>query len=282
MSVLSAIHTGNMTGVHNSGIQNPLCNVLTDISGLVNAMLLNHNMPKQEINHFNGDPAEYYMFIYNFEVNIESKVIDPKARFTYLLKFCKGKARKPIENCVLLGANGYVKACEILQMQFGHPHVVAHGMLEKLCSRGQVKANDPDALWDVGREIQQCEITLNKISAHASIDQLLKIQRILPSRLQGDWAKRAKVLMQNGREPTIEDMSKFIQDAVLIGSTVYGRCVGQGPINDSKSKVKYKSGGEKSASFVVQTGSSNNKYQTLSKLSVGTKVPCVCCSGRQA
>ena len=99
---------GNTTGVQCGSVNNPVCNVTNDLPSLVNAMLLNLNIPKQEISPFDGDPAEYYMFIHNFEVNIESKVVDSNSRLTYLLQYCKGKAKRSIENCVLFGSDGYV------------------------------------------------------------------------------------------------------------------------------------------------------------------------------
>ena len=271
---------GNTTGVQCGSVNNPVCNVTNDLPSLVNAMLLNLNIPKQEISSFDGDPAEYYMFIHNFEVNIESKVVDSNSRLTYLLQYCQGKAKRSIENCVLFGSDGYVKAREILQMQYGHPHVVAHSMLDKLCSRNQIKPNDVDALWDLAREVQSCQITLSKIGGHTSTDQLLKIQRILPFRLQGEWAKRASAVIQIGREPTLDDMSRFIQNSALTSSTVFGRCVGQYPNSElMKPKVKVKGGsGPRAGSFAVTAG--NVKQQPVSKpVHVFNAKVCVCCSG---
>ena len=272
------------------GVQYDSMNDSHDMYGLVNAMLLNLNMPKQEIGQFEGDPADYHIFMHNFEVNIESKVSDPNTRLTYLLQYCSGKAKHSIENCVLLGSDGYHKAREILQTQYGHPHIVAHSMLEKLCSRSQIKSNDSDALWSLAQEIQRCQITLSKIGSHTSTDQLLKIQRILPLRLQGEWAKRAKAVMQIGREPNFDDMYMFVQNAALIGSTVFGRSVGQFPSND-KTKLKGKNTFTKVSSYATQN-ESNGHGQVVSKVKYngrpsvnrtpyqqGQTRPCVCCSG---
>ena len=209
----------------------------SQLPSVLNAMLLNLNMPKQEINMFDGNPADYWTFMHNFVVNVESKLTDNNTKLTYLLQFCKGRAKQSIENCVLLGEYGYDEARRILKTQYGHPHIVAHTLLNKVCSRRQIRNNDPEALWDLARDMQKCLITLGHIGAHTSTDQLLQIQRILPVRLQGDWAKRARSVMQIGREPTFEDMAKFIQDAALTGSTMFGRNIGQTPSSD-KSNVK--------------------------------------------
>ena len=81
-----------------------------DGASLISAMLMNLNMPKQEIKVFDGDPADYWPFIQNFDVNVGSKITDDNSKLTYLLQFCKGKAKQSIDNCVLLGPAGYYKA----------------------------------------------------------------------------------------------------------------------------------------------------------------------------
>ena len=225
-----------------------------DVASLVSAMLMNLNMPKQEIKVFDGDPADYWTFIQNFDVNVGSKITDDNSKLTYLLQFCKGKAKQSIDNCVLLGPAGYYKAREILDMQYGNAHVVAHTMLQRVCNRSQIRTNDADALWDLARDLQHSLITLSKIGAHVSTDQLLKIQHVLPLRLQGEWAKKARDVIQRGREPTIGDMAAFVREAALVSSTVYGRSVGQLPSCDVK-KFKPKSD-RKSSSFAAQASTS--------------------------
>ena len=252
MSGTSHVNNGMFTGSQVQG--------QTDMSQLVNAMLMNLNMPKQDIKCFSGDPAEYFTFMHNFDVNVANKMIDNNAKLTYLLQFCTGKASQSIENCMLLGPDGYEKAREILHMQYGNPHVVAHTMIHKVCSRNQIKENDSGGLWDLARELQRCLITLQKIGSHTSTDQLLKIQHVLPVRLQGEWAKKARSVMILGREPSLDDMVNFVYESAMVSSTVFGRSVGFNSASDMKKPKKKGTG--RVASFATEVSTKSSAVKT--------------------
>jgi hypothetical protein len=41
-------------------------------------------MPKMELQTFDGDPVNYWTFIHNFETNIEKRVPDAESKLTYI------------------------------------------------------------------------------------------------------------------------------------------------------------------------------------------------------
>ena len=50
------------------------------------------NLPEPDLSTFGGNPIEYRSFINSFEVNIADKVIDGRARKTYVVQYFSGKA----------------------------------------------------------------------------------------------------------------------------------------------------------------------------------------------
>ena len=62
------------------------------------------NIPRAELDVFNGDPSEYHTFMFVFDENIDSKIDDPQIKLTRLIQYTKGAAKTAIKNCILIGA----------------------------------------------------------------------------------------------------------------------------------------------------------------------------------
>ena len=83
-------------------------------------------LPKLELAGFSGDVTEYWCFIRQFELYLESKTRDPVESLSYLYNYCCGRARKAISQCLTLEPNrGYATARAILRRLYGQPHKVA-------------------------------------------------------------------------------------------------------------------------------------------------------------
>ncbi|PIK41945.1 hypothetical protein BSL78_21208 [Apostichopus japonicus] len=114
---------------------------------LLHAVSTLTSMPKPELLTFSGDPITYCGFMNNFEVNIGSTGLDSRTKLTYLIQLCEGKAKESIEDCVLLDpAEGYQRARNLLQEQFGQPHVICHCLLNKVLNGPQIRPNDGESL----------------------------------------------------------------------------------------------------------------------------------------
>ena len=59
-------------------------------------------LPKSELVTFDGNPLRYYIFMKSFETNVEKDTDDYSRWLQLLIQFCVGKAKKVIENCILL------------------------------------------------------------------------------------------------------------------------------------------------------------------------------------
>ena len=51
---------------------------------------------------FNGDPLEFWMFMFNFNNSIGSTAIDDSAKLQRLFQYCKGEALKVIKCCDIM------------------------------------------------------------------------------------------------------------------------------------------------------------------------------------
>ncbi|XP_033102416.1 uncharacterized protein LOC117105400 [Anneissia japonica] len=124
-------------------------------------------MPKPEIISFDGNPFEYWNFTNAFDVNIARRATDDRARLTYLIQFCTGKAKSSIENCA---SQGYAQAKLILKEQFGQPHLIARAHLKKVLNRPQIRPNDGPGMWDLGRDMRRCQTVLEQMSYSADMN----------------------------------------------------------------------------------------------------------------
>ena len=162
------------------------------------ALLMAVNMPKPELGTFVGNSLEYWGFINKFEAIIANthRPLDNRTTLMYLIQSCTGKAKTSIENCIFLGdAEGYCKAKQILQDQFGQSFQVTTVHMTKVLNRQPIKPNDGAALWDLTRDMRKCEMVLSQMGFQADMNSsanLLQIQKLLPVHLQAEWAKRAQ------------------------------------------------------------------------------------------
>ncbi|XP_071963462.1 uncharacterized protein [Antedon mediterranea] len=184
-------------------------------------------LPKAEYLKFSGDPIEYFSFITNFEVNIESKLSCNATRLQHLKTMCKGKARSYIECCDLLGDGGYDEAKCILKSQFGQPHMILGALMHELTNRNPVRANDADSLWDLIASMKKCFVTLTKLGYTNDLNSttnILKVQDLLPNHLQTTWIKKAHdILTSENREPGFKDLLSLLVKNAEISSTMFGK-----------------------------------------------------------
>ena len=118
------------------------------------------NMPNAELLMFDGNPLNYWRFINNFETNIASETINRRKRLAYISHpDCKGEARNVIENCSILDSeDGYIRARDILERQFGRPHVIAQLHIKLVINGLQIRPMDGLALQSI-----TCEKALDKM-----------------------------------------------------------------------------------------------------------------------
>lgn len=63
------------------------------------------NMPRVELQIFNGDPLHYHQFIKAFEQNVDCICSDSDLKLSRLMQYTSGPAREAIRGCQLVGGD---------------------------------------------------------------------------------------------------------------------------------------------------------------------------------
>ena len=181
-------------------------------------------LPKIELPYFDGDSSTYHYFIREFETQVESRVKQNGQRLSYLLHYCKGRAKRAISGCVMLPeSEGYSNARAILSDMFGQAHVVARSLLDKIVN-GKPIRNCSDDLWELSIEMQNCYTTLNQMSYISDLNShttLEKVVRRLPHELQQRWVEKASELYEKGIEPSFKDLIEYVRKRARVAGCRY-------------------------------------------------------------
>ncbi|MCP4798391.1 MAG: hypothetical protein GY893_00405, partial [bacterium] len=168
-----------------------------------------------ELMVFDGNPIQYSLFIRSFENNVEIATSDYSKRLQLLIQFCSGKARKAIENCILLEPKeGYLKAKKLLSDRFGGAYKVSNKWLAKVSEGSQIRPGDGEALQELADDLESCEITLKatgRMSQLNNEDRLVKIVQRCPAYVKSRWQARVQEIRMRERDPNIEDLRKLIR-----------------------------------------------------------------------
>ncbi|XP_033121172.1 uncharacterized protein LOC117120268 [Anneissia japonica] len=163
----------------------------------------------------------------NFDVNVAKKLSNNAARLSYLVQLTKGKAKRSIECCVLLGDDGYAVARDILEKQFGHSHIILHAMMNEMLNC-RVTTSDPESMWRLISMMKKCEITMTQMKYETNLnnpENLLKIQHLLPQHNQRRWANKAQEIINGKREPSFRELIKFLENEAAASNNLFGRAI---------------------------------------------------------
>jgi hypothetical protein len=175
-------------------------------------------LPKREIQHFDGDPKHYWSFMRAFQNTIESRTNDDEARLSYLIQYCDGPTKAHIQHCTVLDpSEGYLLAKEILRKRFGQNYMVARAFIDDLLCGPFIVEGDSKSLMELAQKLMVCDVTLKQLSYASDLNSRTTIQALvakLPSRLRFKWAKVVANIRKLNREPEITDLASFIEERV--------------------------------------------------------------------
>ncbi|CAH8579908.1 unnamed protein product [Schistosoma intercalatum] len=191
-------------------------------------MVSNIVLPKIDMMYFDGQPSQYYRFISQFDSLIESKLSDKGQLLSYLLYYCKGKARTAIESCVSLPSDlGYDRAKRSLYDLFGKEHLVARELIIELLNHKSV-GGSADVLTDFAIKLRNVCIMLKQMGYMSGVNSTANLEVIVscqPLELQIKWVEVADKIMMHGKEPSFEEFVVFVEERARIARTRYGRLV---------------------------------------------------------
>lgn len=171
------------------------------------------NMPKVDIEKFDGNPLTYHSFIALFDEAVDSVPTSNRAKLTRLIECTKGDAKNAIRSCILQKSDGaYQDAKDILACRFGSDHLVTERMVQNLRSGGRVTS--PEALRQLADELRTCEKTLSQMGTLAEVESQKCITDIvlrLELKLQDRWVTRATKMKRTTKMyPKFKEFVEFV------------------------------------------------------------------------
>lgn len=184
------------------------------------------NLPKIELEVFDGDPLKFHSFLAIFDENVHNVVTDGRMRLTRLLQYTTGRAKEAIRSCALQGgAAGYDRARKILLNRFGDDHIIAEHIIKRLKNGKPVKS--PTEVRQLADELVDGQATLENMGKLRQIDThscILDIADRLQPYMRNRWKKHALDFKRDTREyPSFEDFVSFVStQADEVTDPVYG------------------------------------------------------------
>ena len=240
-------------------------------------------LPKSELTAFDGNSLRYFTFLKGFENNVEKDTLDASRRLQLLIQFCTGKAKRLIENCILLEPEeGYRTAKRLLAERFGDKYKVTKAWICKISDGPAVKPGDREALLDLADDLQSCDITLQatgRLMQINSEDKLVKVIGRCPGFVRSRWQSKVQEIREEGRDPNIADIRRLVRKvAVEKNDPVFGEIMDSDSKNKRSDKKYNKRAGE-SLERSINQRSMNFNVQTVEKKStnVESKLKCFFC-----
>ena len=157
--------------------------------------------PSAEIDTFGGNPLEFEYFKSTFKEGVERLVSDQRGRLTRLIKYTSGEAKELIKHCVHADSSVcYDKAMEMLEAEYGSPHVIVSAYLQELQDWPIVKSTDSAAFRKLYRFLLRCQTYKNE-NRLQELDSSTTIRHIvhkLDTSLQDKWSVLAEKNSPNG------------------------------------------------------------------------------------
>ncbi|KAK3734270.1 hypothetical protein QZH41_008857, partial [Actinostola sp. cb2023] len=184
------------------------------------------------------------LFMKNFEINVESKEDHDSDRLSYLIQFCKGKAKEAIEHCIIMPPEeGYKRAKDILRNNFGRTHIVSKAFLDKVVKGPPIRIAESEKLAQLSRDMESCMLGSSQLDMESnlnSLDTLGKVVGRLPISMKAKWAEKANQLYDKGVTPKFSHLANFVEERSAVANTYFGQLISEGK-NEFQRDMKQKS-----------------------------------------
>lgn len=206
-----------------------------DMSSLMSLM----NLPKVELEAYDGDPTKYHTFIAVFNEAIGDVLKDDKLKLTRLLQYTTGLAKEAIRSCVLAGSSGYQEALNILKRRFGSDHLICERIVSSLRQGKSIRT--AAELQHLADELLSAYMTLGEMSGLQEVNNqsvIVEIVERLQSHLKFKWRKEAmEFKRKHDQYPQFKHFVEFMRrQAEEMNDPVYGQ-LGSRENSDKSSKT---------------------------------------------
>ena len=184
---------------------------------------LRSNMPKIQIEPFDGDHTKYNTFIKRFQMCVGTRTEDDEEKLIYLEQLCKGQAKDIVRSCLDMNTGGYERARKLLQRRYGRQVDVIAGYVEKILSWPNMRPQDNEKLEQFSVLLITANNALKGVkTAHKELEHTKTIREMvekLPYSWQERWRRVVdRAMREDETEQTInfERLVNFVEDEVRI------------------------------------------------------------------
>ena len=184
------------------------------------------NLPKIELEKFDGNPLKYHMFMAVFNETVDASGESDNIKLTRLLQYTQGDANDAIQRCILMEAGeGYRRAKAILLERFGNDYLVTERIVRNLVDGKQIRSGS--ALLEFSDELNNSLATLRGMKRLNEVESqayMIKIVERLQPYLKTRWKRKAMEIKDDKkRYPAFEELVNFIsKEAHEASDPVYG------------------------------------------------------------
>ena len=184
------------------------------------------NLPRVELDTFNGDPMTFHSFMATFEEHVGSKQISDAMKLSRLLQYTSGRAKEAIQACALMGGSqGYRQALGTLHKRFGDSHIVAEKLIASLQEGRAIKG--AEELRKLADQAWHCALVLQRLGRSQELDTQSNIKRVLqrlPRWTENRWRRQVQEQKKKtSRYPSFQDFVHFLEEeADFASDPVYG------------------------------------------------------------
>ena len=129
----------------------------------------------------------------------------------------EGEAKDLIRGCLKMGKEGYRKAREYLEKEYGNPFLIANAYINKIQKWQPIKADDYKDLKRLSLYLNECYHSMSSLDDMSILNHAPYIKEIvqkLPSYLRNRWLDHiTKMKRKEERQPRFADLCEFVEFA---------------------------------------------------------------------
>ena len=207
-------------------IQKPVVVEQTDPDKALSAISQIINLPKMDLEPFDGTASKYQRFMAIFKQLIEPSTPDPTLRLTRLLTHTTGDANTAISSIDPGDSRCYERALTILKEQFGSKYIIATSILSNL-NNGPIAAT-PKQIRSLAYELKNAEVTLTNENMYSEINTqtcVVSVCKRLSKELREKWTSlTTRNQRKHGDYLSFSEFVSFVEEeAGRLNDPVFGR-----------------------------------------------------------
>jgi hypothetical protein len=182
-------------------------------------------VPKREIQPFEGDVTQFHPFMAAFDFRIGSKPMVDVDKLMFLAQYLRGDPLKLVEGCYHM-TNGYQEARRLLQEEYGSPYSLAASYIEELRAWPAVKTDEHKQLKNFSMFLTRCLGAMAGVQYMYYLnhpDTISMAVEKLPPHLKRKWPTRAQSILESKGLLTLEDLGSFVKrESDAVNHPMYG------------------------------------------------------------